>query len=108
MGSGTGWLVGLIGCVPRPSMVVSAFGHFWINHSDRFVKAQIHLNGIENHWNQAKRHLRKYKGIPKQHFNLLLRNVNGTSIVTFHRLSGNTSKNGSDRPDVSPSSMPVP
>jgi len=89
-------------------MVVSAFGHFRINHSDRFVKAQAHLNGIQNNWNQAKRHLRKYNGIPKQHFNLFFRNVNGASNLTLHKLSGNTSKNGSDRPDVSPSSIPVP
>ncbi|MCH7616189.1 MAG: transposase [Nitrospinae bacterium] len=54
-------------------MVVSAFGHFRINHSDRFVKAQTHLNGIENYWNQAKRHLRKYNGIPQQHFDLFLK-----------------------------------
>ncbi|EQA01125.1 putative Insertion element IS1016 transposase domain protein [Glaesserella parasuis SW114] len=29
-------------------------------------------NGIESFWNQAKRHLRKFKGIPKAHFELFI------------------------------------
>ena len=29
--------------------------------------------GIENFWNQAKRHLRKFNGIPKEHFELYLK-----------------------------------
>ena len=32
-----------------------------------------HINGIENFWNQAKRHLRKYNGIPRHHFHLFLK-----------------------------------
>ncbi len=52
---------------------VSAFRHFRINHSKSFVKGQTHINGIENFWNQAKRHLRKYNGIPQHHFNLFLK-----------------------------------
>ena len=52
---------------------VSAFRHFRINHSKSFVKGQTHMNGIENFWNQAKRHLRKYNGIPQHHFNLFLK-----------------------------------
>ena len=32
-----------------------------------------HINGIENFWNQAKRHLRKFNGIPKEHFYLFLK-----------------------------------
>jgi len=51
----------------------SAFRHFRINHSKSFVKGQTHINGIENFWNQAKRHLRKYNGIPQHHFNLFLK-----------------------------------
>ncbi|MFP4098568.1 MAG: hypothetical protein ACLFU1_07250, partial [Alphaproteobacteria bacterium] len=31
------------------------------------------INGIENFWNQAKRHMRKYNGIPKQNFELFLK-----------------------------------
>lgn len=28
---------------------------------------------IENFWNQAKRHIRKFNGIPKEHFELFLK-----------------------------------
>ena len=45
---------------------VSEFTHFRINHSREFVDKHNHINGIENFWNQVKRHLRKYNGIPKQ------------------------------------------
>jgi transposase len=30
-------------------------------------------DGIENFWSQAKRHLRRYNGIPEQHFELSLK-----------------------------------
>ena len=30
-------------------------------------------DGIENFWSQAKRHLRKYNGIPRHHFHLFLK-----------------------------------
>jgi transposase len=52
---------------------VSAFKHFRINHSERFADNQNHINGIENFWNQAKRHLRRFNGIPKSHFPLFLK-----------------------------------
>lgn len=52
---------------------VSEFKHFRINHSEKFVEQRNHINGIENFWNQAKRHMRKYNGIPKSHFNLFLK-----------------------------------
>ena len=52
---------------------VSDFKHYRINHSKRFAKAKNHINGIENFWNQAKRHLRRFNGIPKQHFHLFLK-----------------------------------
>ena len=53
---------------------VSGFRHRRVNHSKRFVaKGGKHINGIENFWNQAKRHLRKYNGIPRQNFNLFLK-----------------------------------
>ncbi len=38
-----------------------------------FAEGQNHINGIENFWNQAKRHLRKFNGIPKAHFELYLK-----------------------------------
>ncbi|MGH7013199.1 MAG: IS1595 family transposase [Stellaceae bacterium] len=52
---------------------VSEFHHKRINHSERFVEQANHINGIENFWNQAKRHLRRYNGIPRQHFPLFLK-----------------------------------
>jgi len=52
---------------------VSGFKHFRINHSERFADKQNHINGIENFWNQAKRHLRRFNGIPKAHFPLFLK-----------------------------------
>jgi transposase len=55
---------------------VSEFKHFRINHSKTFVDEEQrnnHINGIENFWNQAKRVLRKYNGIPKQNFHLFLK-----------------------------------
>ncbi len=52
---------------------VKQFHHFRINHSELFADKQNHINGIENFWNQAKRWLRLYNGIPKQHFPLFLK-----------------------------------
>lgn len=52
---------------------VSEFKHYRINHQKKFVDKKNHINGIENFWNQAKRHLRKFNGIPKQHFSLFLK-----------------------------------
>jgi len=37
---------------------VSAFKHYRINHSKLFADRKNHINGIENFWKQAKRHLR--------------------------------------------------
>ncbi|RRN02608.1 IS1595 family transposase [Bibersteinia trehalosi] len=52
---------------------VSEFNHFRINHGTHFAENQNHINGIENFWSQAKRHLRKFNGIPKAHFELYLK-----------------------------------
>lgn len=52
---------------------ISEFKHYRINHSKRFAKKHNHINGIENFWNQAKRHMRKFNGVPTQHFNLFLK-----------------------------------
>lgn len=51
---------------------VGGFRHLRINHSELFSDQQNHINGIENFWNQAKRHLRRFNGIPKQNFHLFL------------------------------------
>jgi len=53
---------------------VSGFHHYRINHTSHFAeKESNHINGIENFWNQAKRVLRKYNGIPKKSFSLFLK-----------------------------------
>lgn len=53
---------------------VAGFKHHRINHSKAFAAGHgRHINGIENFWNQAKRHLRKYNGIPREHFHLFLK-----------------------------------
>ena len=52
---------------------IADFRHFRINHSQLFADKHNHINGIENFWNQAKRHLRKFNGVPKDNFNLFLK-----------------------------------
>jgi transposase len=52
---------------------VSDFHHVRVNHSYLFAEGRNHINGIENFWNQAKRHLRKFNGIPKEQFGLFLK-----------------------------------
>ncbi len=52
---------------------VSEFKHYRINHSELFANKHNHINGIENFWNQAKRHLRKFNGIPRGQFHLFLK-----------------------------------
>jgi transposase len=52
---------------------VSEFKHYRINQSKLFADKQNHINGIENFWNQAKRHMRKFNGVPKEHFPLFLK-----------------------------------
>lgn len=47
---------------------VSEFHHRRINHSKLFAEKENHINGIENFWNQSKRHLRRFNGIKKESF----------------------------------------
>jgi len=47
---------------------VAGFRHERINHSKLFADQHNHINGIENFWNQAKRHLRRFNGVPRQTF----------------------------------------
>ena len=47
---------------------ISDFHHRRINHSKFFADTQNHINGIENFWNQAKRHMCKFNGIKKENF----------------------------------------
>ena len=43
-----------------------------IDKTKGYVQGRAHINGIENFWSQAKRHLRRYNGIPRQTFALFL------------------------------------
>ena len=52
---------------------VSDFRHMRINHSELFADKGNHINGIENFWNQAKRHLRRFNGIKKESFHWFLK-----------------------------------
>lgn len=47
---------------------VSDFHHRRINHSNLFAEGRNHINGIENFWNQAKRHMRKFNRIKQENF----------------------------------------
>ena len=52
---------------------VSEFKHFRINHFKLFADKKDHINGIENFWSQAKGHIRKFNGVPKEHLGLFLK-----------------------------------
>ena len=61
-------------CLPSYNVLdVSEFKHYRINHSKLFADKQNHINGIENFWNQAKRHMRKFNGVPRKNFDLFLK-----------------------------------
>ena len=80
-GRGAGGKIPVFGLLKRGGRVwkaynvldVSDFKHFRINHSVLFADAHNHINGIENFWNQAKRHMRKFNGVPKAQFGLYLK-----------------------------------
>jgi transposase len=52
---------------------VTEFHHMRINHSKLFADRGNHINGIENFWNQAKRHLRRFNGIKPNNFHCFLK-----------------------------------
>lgn len=52
---------------------VSEFHHVRINHFQLFADQTNQLNGIENFWNQTKRHMRNFNGIPSKHFHLFIK-----------------------------------
>ena len=55
--------------------------HLRINHSEKFAEQKNHINGIVNFWNQAKRYLRKFNGVPKNKFNLFLKECEFAILV---------------------------
>jgi len=52
---------------------VTEFHHMRINHSKLFADRGNHINGIENFWNQAKRHLRRFNDIKPNNFHWFLK-----------------------------------
>ena len=54
---------------------VSELKHFRINHSKLFADKENHINGIENFWSQAKRHMHKFNDVPKEHFGIFFKEV---------------------------------
>lgn len=55
---------------------VEGYRHERVNHDEELAAAGgRHINGIENFWSQAKRHLRRFNGVPKGSFPLFLQEV---------------------------------
>jgi len=52
---------------------VSDFKHYRINQLSGSPTTRNYINGIENFWNQAKGHVRKFNGIPKERYPLFLK-----------------------------------
>ena len=57
----------------KKNLDISKFKHYRINHSRQLIKTHAAFNGIENFWNQTKRQLRKFNGVPREHFRLFLK-----------------------------------
>ncbi|MEM9346031.1 MAG: transposase, partial [Planctomycetota bacterium] len=56
------------------TLSAEGYHHVRINHNDILAEpGGRHINGIENFWNQAKRHLRRFNGVPKEGFYLFLK-----------------------------------
>ncbi len=51
---------------------VSGFRHVRVDKTRGCAQGRAHINGIENFWSQAKRHLRRYNGVPEPSFHLFL------------------------------------
>jgi len=52
---------------------IAEFKHCRINHSVLFAEGQNHINGIENFWDRAKRHILRFNGVPRAQFGLYLK-----------------------------------
>lgn len=56
------------------SLTVEGYQHVRINHDEHWAtEGGTHINGIENFLRQAKRHLRKFNGVPRTSFHLCLK-----------------------------------
>jgi transposase len=57
----------------RAALDVSGFRHRRIGEAKRIARGRPQIDSIESFWSQAKRHLRRYNGIPSQHLHLFLK-----------------------------------
>jgi len=56
------------------TLSAEGYHHVRIDHETHLCEpGGRHINGIENFWNQAKRHLRRFNGVPKSSFLLFLK-----------------------------------
>ncbi len=56
------------------TLSAEGYHHVRIDHEQALAAPDgRHINGIENFWNQAKRHLRRFNGVPKESFLLFLK-----------------------------------
>lgn len=54
-------------------LYASGFHHQRVNVGKHLARGRRQIDSIENFWSQAKRHLRRYNCIPRQHFHLFLK-----------------------------------
>ena len=52
---------------------VSRFQHRRVHHRESALPVPAGIDSIENFWNQAKRHMRRYNGIPRRHLHLFVK-----------------------------------
>lgn len=57
----------------RAVLDVSRFRHQRVDEGERLARGRAHIDRTENFWNQAKRHLHRYNGVPRRHFHLFLK-----------------------------------
>jgi transposase len=57
----------------RGALDVAAFYHQRVDEARRYAQGRPQIDNIESFWSQCKRHLRRYNGIPRQHFHLFLK-----------------------------------
>jgi len=87
---------------------IAGFHHQRINHRQAFVLGDgRHINGIENFCNQAKRHLRKYNGIPVTTSISSSKNMSGDSTTLPTSIScAHLNRGYGSRPAQSPRTAP--
>jgi len=57
----------------RGALAVTAFHQQRVDDEKRPARGGPRIDSVENFWGQAKRHLRRYGGIPRQHLGLFLK-----------------------------------